>query len=117
MMILQAARADVALERFLGDRLERVVGELQLDVLEPMMVWYCRTSEFFGSRRISISALLVELVERGHHRQAADELGDQAELDQVLGMHLLQELAGLLLFLRGDLRAEAHRLLRSAGAR
>ena len=34
MMILQAAGADVALERLLGDRLERVVGELQLDVLE-----------------------------------------------------------------------------------
>ena len=55
---------------------------------------------------------LVELVERGHDRQTADELRDQAELDEVLGMNLREQLAGRLLFLRGDLRAEAHRRLR-----
>ena len=64
-----------------------------------MMVWYCRTSEFFGSRRISISAPLSSSLERGHHRQAADELRDQAELDEVFGMDLREQLAGLLLFL------------------
>ena len=36
---------------------------------------------------------LVELLERGDHRQAADELGDQAELDQVLGLDVGQQLA------------------------
>ena len=31
---------------------------------------------------------LVQLIERGDHRQAADQLGDQAELDQVFGPRL-----------------------------
>ena len=39
--------------------------------------------------------VLVQLVEGGHHRQAAHELGDQAELDQVRGLHLDEQLAGL----------------------
>jgi hypothetical protein len=33
---------------------------------------------------------LVEFLERRDHRQAADELGDQAELDQVLRLHVMQ---------------------------
>ena len=36
---------------------------------------------------------LVELLERRHDRQPADELGNQAVLDQVLGLHVAQHLA------------------------
>ena len=46
--------------------------------------WYCLTSAFFGSVRMLTSVVLVERLERGEHRQAADELGDHAELDQVV---------------------------------
>jgi hypothetical protein len=34
--------------------------------------------------------LLVELVQRADDRQAADELGDQAVLDEVLRLELLE---------------------------
>src|SRR3546814_2973783 len=45
----------------------------------------------------------------GDHRQAADELGDQAELDQVLGLDLGQHLADLDLALGAlELGAEAN---------
>ncbi len=37
---------------------------------------------------------LVEVLERRHDRQAADELRDQAELQQILGLDLAQDLAG-----------------------
>src|SRR6185436_15203162 len=55
--------------------------------------------------------LFVELVERGEHRQAADELGDEAELDEVLGHHAVEQVAGLVLLLLADVGAEAHGLL------
>jgi hypothetical protein len=65
-------------------------------------------SAFLGSTRIWISAGLVELVERRDDRQAADELGDQAELDQVLGLGLAQHRADVLAVVgRRDLGAEA----------
>ena len=51
--------------------------------------------------------LLVELVQRRDHRQATDELGDHAELEQVLGLHLAQQLPDLPLLLGLDLGAEA----------
>ena len=89
----QAARADLALERRLGDRLERVVGEAQLHVLvlEQLLVLtrdgVARLREDLDERR------LVELVQRADDRQAADELGDQAVLDQVLRLELLERRA------------------------
>ena len=47
--------------------------------------WYCLTSALRGSVRIWTSASRSSLSTRGDHRQPADELGDQAELEQVLG--------------------------------
>ena len=54
--------------------------------------WYCFTSAFFGCVRMCDQRVLVELVERRDHRQAADELGDHAELQQVLRLDLLEQL-------------------------
>src|SRR5690606_2831073 len=51
---------------------------------------------------------LVQLLERGDHRQAADEFGDQAELDQVFRLDFRQHLAGVGLALGAlELGAEA----------
>jgi hypothetical protein len=33
---------------------------------------------------------LVEFLQRGDHRKAADQLGNEAELDQVLRLHLAE---------------------------
>ena len=41
--------------------------------------------------------------------EPADELGDQAELGEVLGTHLQEEVLGLALGLAADLRGEAER--------
>ena len=54
---------------------------------------YCLTSAFFGSTRMRIERLLVEVGDRADDRQAADELGDEPELEQVLGQHLGEHLA------------------------
>ena len=54
-------------------------------------------SAFFGSVRMRTQRVLVESVEHGaDHRQPADELRDQAELEQVLGLHVLEQGGALL---------------------
>ena len=76
---------------------------------------YCLTSAFFGLVRISTSAALVEVLQRRHHRQAADELGDQAEPQQILGLDLAQDRAGAALVRAAHLGAEADARALAAG--
>src|SRR6185437_9471973 len=53
--------------------------------------------------------VLVEVVERRHHREAADEFRNEAEFEQILGFQILEDLAGLALFGTAHLGAEADR--------
>ena len=46
---------------------------------------------FFGLVRIWTSASLVQIFQHRDHRQAADELRNEAELDQIDRLHLLQQ--------------------------
>ena len=39
--------------------------------------------------------VLVELIERRDHRQAADQFRDQAELDQIFGLHVVEHVAAV----------------------
>ena len=71
--------------------------------------WYCLTRAFFGLVRMSTSDRLVEIVERRDDRQTADEFRDQAELQQILGFEILEDLAGLALVGPAHLGAEADR--------
>src|SRR6185369_7706251 len=106
---LQSARADVALERFFGDRFERVVREAELDVFEAHDGLVLAHERILRLAEDLDERTLVELAQRRHYGQTANELRNQAELDQILGVNLREELAGPLVFLRRDLRAEAHR--------
>src|SRR6185295_16880249 len=107
----QAARPDLPRQRLLRDRLERVVGELQLHVLvlEQLHVLtrdgVARLREDLNQRRP------VELVERADDGEAADELGDEAVLDQVFRLHLLERRADVAALRRFDVGLEAERLL------
>src|SRR4029450_5422313 len=47
-------------------------------------------------------------------REAADELRDEAEVDEVLGHHLGEQLGARLGMLRADVGAEAHSVLADA---
>src|SRR6185503_14731331 len=53
---------------------------------------------------------LVELLQGGNDRKAADELRNETELEQVLGLHLVQEVAHAPLVLAADIGAKAHSL-------
>src|SRR5438477_3573131 len=110
----EAACADPPFERRLRDRLERVVGEAELHVLvlEQLHVLprdrVARLREDLDERR------LVELVQRADDRQAADELGDEPVLDQVLRLELLQRGADVAAAQRFHVGLEAERLLADA---
>src|SRR5205085_5083200 len=53
---------------------------------------------------------LVQILQGRDHRQTADELGDEAELQEIVRLALAQYLAGAALFRRRDIGAEADRL-------
>ena len=97
-MILRPRAPSVALHRLLGDLLDGVVGEPEPDVLEleERLVLLDRGSSSAPSG-CETRAALVEVVERRDDRDAADELRDHPELDQVLGVDLLEDVAGALL--------------------
>ena len=54
----------------------------------------CRVTAFFGSVRTLHQVLLVERGQADDHRQAADELGDQPVLEQVLRHQLVEQVRG-----------------------
>src|SRR5690606_122737 len=58
--------------------------------------------------------VLVQRVQRHHHRQTADELGNHAVLEQVLRHDLPQQIPDGLLLPALDVRAEADGLLADA---
>ena len=75
-------------QRLIGDGLEGVLGELELDLfhLEELLV-------LLGERVLRLDqdadqGFLGELGHRADDRQPADELGDEAELEQILGADL-----------------------------
>ena len=67
-----------------------------------------------GLRENIDKRFIIELVQRGEHGQATNELGDEPELEEVFGLDLLEELAELVVFLALDLGAEPERLLADA---
>ncbi len=88
----RAACAGLAVQRLAGDGHATPPGGISSST--PSMLsnfWYCLTSAFLGSVRIWIMASSVQLTQGGDHRHAADQLGDDAELDQVLRLDLAEE--------------------------
>src|SRR5580704_1414396 len=109
----QPPRPDLALDLRLGNGLEGVVREAQLHVFvfeEPLILARNRVP---GLRQNLDERRLVKFVQRAHDRQPADELRNQPVLDQILGLHVLDEGARLL-DLALHVGLEAERLLAHA---
>src|SRR5213592_2570612 len=96
--------------RIARDRREGAVGEAEVHAfhLEELLVLpgegVLRFLQDADQRR------LVELLKGGDDREPAHEFGDQPELEQVLGLHLVQEVAHAALVLTPYIGAEAHSL-------
>src|SRR3954462_1342756 len=110
----QAAGAGLALERLVGDRRKRVLGEDELDAVEgeePLELLHERVARL-GEDRDEVVAR--ELVDGAHDGEAADELGDEPVVDEVLGQRVLEHLTRVALDARLDRRAEADALVADA---
>src|SRR5690606_27118174 len=111
----QPPGAGLALERLAGDRLQRGRPHLEIDALhreQPLVLLDQRVPGFDQDLDQRVG---IELVERGDHRKASDQLGDQPELDQVFGFDFAQDLADRTLARAAYFGAEADaRALRAA---
>src|SRR5437016_167859 len=104
----EPARAGPPLERLPRDGRDRVVRELQADLLEVEVLLVLLDDRVLRLSENPDEGRLVEVVERRDDRQPADELGDEPVLQQVLGLDHRQEVAHPALLAPLDLRAEAH---------
>ena len=68
-----------------------------------------------GLGQDALECRFVEVLEGRHHREPADELGDQPVLEQVFGLHLAEDLAGLAVLRRDHLGGEADGSRTAAG--
>src|SRR5262245_14685498 len=91
----QAARTGLALHGPVGHGLQRLVPELELSTfhVEQPSILFRQSVLGFGQDRDQ--RRFVQLIERRHDRQAADELGNQAVLDEVLGFDVVEQVAAV----------------------
>src|SRR3954465_6002969 len=92
---LLRARARCALERLLRHRDQRAARELELHAVHLEELLVLLHQAVLRLRQDVDERVLVELVERRDDRQAADELRDQPEFEQILGLHLAEQIAEL----------------------
>src|ERR1022692_4931181 len=107
----QPAGARAAQDRLVGHGLQRVLGELQVHPvqLEQPPVLLDQGVARLGEDQDE--SLAVQVVHAGDHRQAAHELRDHAELEQILGHYLFERVRGEMVVLHPQDRAEAHPIL------
>ena len=97
----QTARAALALDRFAGDGMQGGIGKDQLGVIEMQQLLVLAYQAVFRLSQHADQGVLVQRIQHGDDRQTADQLGNQAELDQIIWLDLFQQLlAGLILIQR-----------------
>src|SRR3989440_254659 len=104
----KASRTRAALERLLGDAGHGIVGELEPNLLEVEVLLVLLDDRVLGLLEDPHQRRIVEVVQRGDHGQAADELGDEAVAQQVLGLDHRQQVAHATFGMTLDFGAEAH---------
>src|SRR5664280_2727259 len=107
----QAARPGAAQDGLVGDRLQRVLTELQLHAIELEKASVLADQGVLRLGQDADQRLPIQLVHTRDHRQPADELWDHAVLEQVLRHHVGEDVAAVDLVLRVQYGAEADRLL------
>ena len=103
----QAARTGLALERLAGNGLERGRTDVQLDAFHREELLVLLDQRVLRLGEDADQRGLVQLVQRGQHGQTAHQFGDQAELDEVVGLDVLEEFRQAAVGRPLDLGAEA----------
>ena len=95
----QPARAGLARQRLARDGRQRRRADLQFHAVHHEQLLVLLDQRVARLGQDLHHRLFGQLAQRGHHRQAAHQFGDQAELDQVLGLDLAEQVGDLLLAL------------------
>ena len=106
----QAACAGAARQRLDGDGGERLLGEHELDAVQREELLVLARQRVLGLRQDAHQVVLVQVVDGADHGKPADELGDEPEVEQVLGKRVREDRAGILVGLAHDVGHEAHAL-------
>src|SRR5205814_4581248 len=107
----QAAGTSTPQQRLLGHGLESILGELELDPVELEELAVLLDQRVLGLDEDAHESLLVEIGYRADDGQTAHELGDEPELEDVLGQDLRQDRAEVLLVGSPDVGAEPDALV------
>jgi len=107
----QPASSAVSFERQTSHRSKRAFRELQLHAVHVEQALVLLHQAVTGLGENVDERFFIELVQRRDDGQAANEFGNQTELEQVFGLHLREHIAELELFLRLDVRAETQGVL------
>ena len=84
----QAARADLALDGLVGNRFERLGLERELSVVVRKQLLILLDERVFRLGQDLDKVVARQRVERRDDRQSADQLGDDAELQDIVRLHL-----------------------------
>ena len=102
------------MDRLIGDCFQSVVAELKLHAVHLEKPGVLLDQGVLRLGQDLDQRVHVQVGDRGDHREPADEFGDQAELDQILGHHVGELIGGVDLRLGADLGAEAQATLAHA---
>src|ERR1019366_475977 len=93
---LESACPGAASERALGDGAKRTLMEDQFDIVEREELLVLLDERVLRLGEDADDVLLVEVIQRHRDRKPADELRDEAVLEQVLSLQLAEHLGRLL---------------------
>src|SRR5690348_12079309 len=85
----EPARARLPLERLARDRGERTVGEAEVHAFHLEQLLILPRQRVLRFLQDPYQRRFVQLLERRDDREPAHELGNQPELEEVLGLHLV----------------------------
>src|SRR5215468_801724 len=108
-MIERRPRAGLAVDGLAGNSAQRLLRQREIDRLhleQPLVLFHQR---ILGLGENELERGFIEILERRHDGQSADEFRDQAIFQQVLRLDLAEDFAGLAVLRRQDRGAEADR--------
>ncbi len=103
----QAASTGLAKHGEVGDGLERIVVELELDAVDLEHALVLANEGVLRLGQDVHERDLVELGDRGDDGKAADELGDEPELVQVFRQHLAEQVHVVVLAVQRGAESDA----------
>src|SRR5262249_5272104 len=106
----------LALKGLPRDGAQRTLSKFQMDVLHVKQFLILTHQSILGFGQDSHQRLVVEFAQGGNHGQTSDELRNQTELEQVLGLHFVKQLRHGLGIAMGQIGAKAHGLAGDASA-